>query len=136
MRDNKLFENVLNTSEPLASDAAQILMDMTYDTSYGLFDHADPRTANPLSPVMLHPGEQYYKEGPIYQAILRYERQDILDRFGLSLTEYLDLPEDYVTMLTDITIELGERDAKLANDAQKEPPNADRSRGAWRPTHK
>jgi hypothetical protein len=121
---------LLQTLEPLDSDAAQVMLSMAYDVSYGISDHYDPEKSKPLDTITLHAREDYKEVSGMYRAIERYNRQGIGNLFHLSLTDYLNLPKDIIEMITEIVIESAKRIDAITS---KEPTGGpyDGKRGSW-----
>lgn len=126
----------MTSSKEMPSDAAQVMLGMAYETTYGIYDHYSSADNNPLSTVAMHPAEEYKELSGLYRAIERYERQGINNRFGLSLTEYLELPRDAIAMLTDITIAIEKELSALENQAETGAKNDVRNHPSWRPIRK
>lgn len=93
---------------------------MGYDISTGIYDHENPTVSRPLAAEAAHPAESYSENSGIFHAMARYERQGIKDKFGLSLTEYLHLPRDYIEKLSNLLIQIGTRRKKAAAAAEAE----------------
>ena len=100
------------------SSEAQVMMSMAYDIVFGICDHRISQ--NPLDPVGYHDAEDYFQYSGLYRAIERFQRLEIHSRFGMSLTEYLDLPHDYVTAINDICLEAAQREQKAQKDVEQQ----------------
>lgn len=85
-------------TEGLDSISAKLILQEAYETLYGIFNHDDPSVAKtrPLALVALHPKENTAEYGKLYRMIDRYVINDVKGKFGLSLTEFLNLPHDIV----------------------------------------
>lgn len=116
----------------MPSDSAQVMLSMAYETTYGLYDHYNVSDNNPLASVAMHPAEDYSELSGLYRAIERYERQGVNNRFGLSLTEYLELPRDTIAMLTNITIAIDKEMSALENQADSGARHDVRNRTPWK----
>lgn len=119
-----MFESLYNETDVLNSDEAQVLGSLVYDIAYGIHDHNNPMSTNPLASVMQHPAEDYSSHSGLYRTIERYERQKISENFGLSLIEYLDLPRYVVDMLTNIFIDNARESERVANTMKKQAEEA------------
>lgn len=127
-----MIDRLMNSSDKLPSDSAQVMLSMAYDTTYGIYDHYNTSDTNPLTTVTMHPAEDYKELSGMYRAIERYERQGINNRFGLSLTEYLELPRSVIAMLTDITIAIDKEMSALENQAETGARHDVRNRTSWK----
>jgi len=132
MGRKKAIEDLLIHTEPVDSDAAQVLTSMAYDSSYGIYDHYDPNNNNPLEVVGMHDAEMYHKASGLYKAIERYERYDIHNRFGLSLTEYLDLPRDIIDSISDVVISIQEKLEAIENKQEAEANRDAGKKNPWK----
>lgn len=98
----------------MLSDSAQIASSLAYDINYDLCNHDDSKGTSSLASVSMHPHETYWPHSGLYQAILRYDTQEIHSLYGLSLLEYLELPRDMIDMITHrAMIRPVERDAAI-----------------------
>jgi hypothetical protein len=133
IEDGSPISILLETADTLDSDAAQIVMSMGYDKAFGIYDH-NAIGASPLSPLLYQDKEDYFEYSGIYRAILRYNRQEIQQLFGMSLIEYLHLPKHMVDMITKIVIKLAEQ-RKAAQDSIKRGVEHDINNpgGSWGP---
>lgn len=127
-----MIDRLMSQSEPMPSDAAQVMLSMAYETTYGIYDHYNPSDNDPLAPVAMHEAEQYKELSGLYRSIERYERQGIHNRFGLSLTDYLELPRDIIAMLTDITIAIDKEMSAIENNAETGAKHDVRNRTPWK----
>lgn len=86
----------------------QMLLRDAYDQAFGVFDHlqqrineqstSDPTNKRPLSSVAYHYPED--TEGVTITATVRtFAQLRIYERFGLSLTEFLELPHEYTQVV-------------------------------------
>lgn len=82
----------------LTFDQTAIELATLYETKFGIFNHADPiaRRARPLALVAVHPKEDSSRYSPLYNRISQYHRLKIRESFGITLTELLQMPRDYV----------------------------------------
>ncbi len=100
----------------------QLVLREMYETQYGIFNHDDPinERERPLSIVALHPKENWTKWSRLYRTIRRYDFHDIKGKFGLSLTEFLELPREIVELLFEISAERANRDQPQIDKAIRE----------------
>ncbi len=67
----------------------------------------DPELKRPLSSVALHDAENVCDPSRLYEVIKLYADRKVYTHYGLSLTDYLDLPHDIaVYIMTDCTTRL------------------------------
>lgn len=95
--------------------STKLVLQEEYETMYGIYNHDDPYNRRPLALVGMQPKEDISRYSKLYRTIRRYALHEIHAKFGLSLTEFLDLPHDIVELLFEISTE----------KAQKEQPNID-----------
>lgn len=87
--------------DPIPSTTTQIMLSALYETATDQYDHySNHADTDPLARVAMHSTEVYKKSSGLYRAIRRYEHQRINSRYNLSLTEYLDLPREMISMMT------------------------------------
>ncbi len=89
-------------------DASQLLIGL-YETHYGIFDHTDSQKAkeNPLALVTLHECEENSSTSNIHELVNTFITKEIYKNLGISLTEFLSLPREFVNLLINsLTIKL------------------------------
>jgi hypothetical protein len=99
------------------SISAKLVLQEEYETMYGIYNHDDPYNQRPLALVGMQPKEDVSRYSKLYRTIRRYSFHEIHSKFGLSLTEFLDLPHDIVELLFEIS----------AEQAQKQQPSIDKT---------
>lgn len=88
------------------SYSVQLILRESYETMYRIFNHDGVEAkARPLALVAMHPKEDSTSFSRLHRTIQRYDKQGIKDMFGLSLTEFLNLPRDYVELLFRLAVE-------------------------------
>lgn len=109
------MDELLKTAPKVDSISAQLLLREAYEISYLIFDH-NRHDAHPWSLCLQQPQEDYTNYSPLYRTINSYRLRDIHSRFGLSVTEFLDLPREFVTLMVKIAdIEMAEKSRDLDN---------------------
>jgi len=101
--------------KPLSGEEIDIVLNESYDQSYGIFNHDSPQ-ANPLSIVSMHESERYTEGSGLYNQIARYLKHPIKDRFGLDLIDFLNLPREYSEELIRLSA-IGQAAPTGASDA-------------------
>lgn len=111
-------DRFMRTMEPMSSDDVTIMMGITYDNAYRFTNHLDPElaAARPLMTIEQFDEEIYYKNSGLYHAIRRFEVQQIYQRYGLSLKDYLANPREINFMLTDASMEQAK---KIADEQER-----------------
>lgn len=66
---------------------------------YAIFDHERFSKHRPLALVAMHEKENASSHSRLYNTIQRFCNSDIHSTTGLSLTEFLALPREYVELL-------------------------------------
>lgn len=82
--------------------AAEIITLSCYQTEYGIHPHDRPRPDRPLALVAMHPKEDVMEGGPLFSHIRKFYNYQITKHFGLSLSEFLELPPFVTELLYDI----------------------------------
>ena len=83
------------------SYTTQLTLREEYQTVYGIYDH-DNDNSRPLAAVAMLPKENVYTNDPLDEMLERYRLHRINEKFGLSLTEFLDLPRERVQRIFEI----------------------------------
>jgi hypothetical protein len=96
---------IQHTSKTNTTDGKLILY-QAYETSNGIFDYlnqammetqiTDVEKKRPLSSVAFHPAEDFSNGSKLYEMIGLFMDLNIYTSTGLSLTEFLELPDDIV----------------------------------------
>lgn len=95
----------------------QMLLRQEYEKTFGIYDH-DNRTSDPpgYELILMNPSEDLDEHSKLYNTIRRYHINQIYKEFGLSLTDFLELPFDIVDFLYKVLSESRERAARAAED--------------------
>lgn len=96
-------------------DATLVLRDM-YDTKYGLYDHASAGNARPLASVEMRPSIDATHTELLETAVKSYVSNNIRTTYGLSLLEFLDLPQEVIKVLLKV---VGEKTVKATAELAK-----------------
>lgn len=89
---------------------------------YAIFNHlAAPK--RPLSSVAFHDCENYTEQTAIYDAIEDYGLNGYQEVWGLSLTEFLSLPQYMVKMVKEIHARVMEKKKALLSSIQNDLKN-------------
>lgn len=97
----------------------------TYEQTYGIANYDLPANQGPLGLVRRRPAESYGVGSGLYNFIARFSMYKIHEKFGLSLTEALQLPRHVTDEIFEIT-SLGnnesvspDKDPQIRNLAQQ-----------------
>lgn len=104
------IDELLDSVDSVGGIDAKILLIEAYETAYEIFDHENVDFNRPLSLVAMHEKECYGEVSGLRRRVERYNLHDIYNKFGLSLSEFLDLPRDYTEMLFSVVQEQAERE--------------------------
>ena len=96
--------SVLKTVSNVTGYEAEIILREAYDIAYGICDH-NREDISPLSLVKLHPSEDYEAVSPLRQKIKRYYKYEVFNKFGLSLSEFFELPRDVTECIFQLLYE-------------------------------
>tara|TARA_B100000767_G_C19604177_1_gene467003 strand:- start:388 stop:831 length:444 start_codon:yes stop_codon:yes gene_type:complete len=108
----KELSALLDGQENVSTLLAKILQVEAYDTAYGIADY-DGANVSGLDYVKMHPAESLNNDSLLYDAIRKFGKRNIAKTFGLSITEFLDLPRDIAEMVMSAALEV----AKDKNEA-------------------
>lgn len=98
-------------------DAKVALTDI-YETSTGVWDHLSnthKKKNRPLASVALHESESVTEGSELYTVMERYIKNEVYKEIGLSLTEFLNLPLEFVEFLFK-TIEISRAKKETENN--------------------
>lgn len=101
---------------------AELAMRVAYDTEYGIYDH-NTAHRSPMALVRMHPKEQLIEGGPLYKLVREYHSFKVYKEFGISLTEYLELPR----FVTELLLGICKEETKAAIKAADKQLNAMRN---------
>lgn len=103
----------------LDSITAQMLLREAYETSYHIYNH-DAADANPLAMVTHHHKEEVSEYGALYRTFYNYRVKDVYKYWGLSITEFLELPREFTDLMMRIIDEEAARDKQRLDAAEEE----------------
>ena len=101
------------------SISATLLLREAYEISYEINDHDRP-DAHPWSLVEQTQKEDYSSYSPLYHLFYRYRIRDIQKRWGLSITELLELPREFVDLIFEISKQEDIKDQKTYSEVKEE----------------
>lgn len=116
MGENTLLENILSQGKVLDSIAAQLVIRDAYETQFGIFDHGGPEAA-PLSLVEYRAKEDVSEYGALYRTFYQYHLYEVHKEWGLSITDFLNLPREFCSLMLRIS---SEKAARLTADTQRQ----------------
>lgn len=93
------LDTLLRELPAVRPTAAEYIARTSYQTEYGIYDHERLHGHQPLAVVAMHPKEDVIEGGPLFTHIRRYHSHQIYKQFGVSLTEFLELPLHVVELL-------------------------------------
>lgn len=74
-----------------------------YETVHGIYNHAIDDPDKPLAIVALHDGENTGIGSTLYERIELFAERGVTKHFGLSLSEFLELPTDVCDRILEIS---------------------------------
>lgn len=99
----------------------QLVMEF-YETYYGIHDFTKPGQA--LTPIAMHPKEEYFKNGIQDNRLRKYLELDVYAKTGLTFDEYLDRPryeiERLDRVLTEFRIKVNKLEEKTQEDLKRD----------------
>lgn len=119
--EDNLLRRVIETGPMVknSSDLQLMLRDM-YETTYGIYDHNKDRDEDLLSLVAIREGEDGSVGGHLYERIRQFDKREILKFFGLSVTEFLELPTDIANYLVELSVQKQASNHNVARDAEQQ----------------
>lgn len=100
----ELHNSGVRIDNPIALD---VLLSQAYDVTYGIFDY-DRNPNRPMAAQAVHPAENLTYKSSRRLRVRQYLSRGILARFGLDITEFLELSRQDIEMLLE--------EAALKND--------------------
>ena len=100
-------------------DANIVLYDL-YETNYGIYNHINAVKQKPLASVALHETEDNTTTSALYEAIETYHNKGIKELFGLSIKEYLDLPNEICIKLMEVANKNTQKNNTILSSIEKD----------------
>jgi len=113
------IDELLKTVEKIDSISAQIVLREAYEISYYIHDHAYG-TNHPWNLVLDRVKENYNEYGTLYRTVQAYHLREIHKRFGYNLTEFLELPREFVELIFKICESESVEEAKSFHNVKRE----------------
>lgn len=101
----KSIDDLIAKSPRLKSSDAQMVLRDGYETSYEIYNHADPKGEHPLALVMMNWNEDPITGGALHERMTQYIDLDIQKYFGISFLEFVDQPTYVVRMQIEMASE-------------------------------
>lgn len=95
----------------MCSSDVKLLLQEKYETVFKIYDH-DRDDAHPLALVTLHKAENTSLGSPYKKRMREYAMNGVLKYFGLSFTEFLDLPRDILEDILEASREEQRKEVK------------------------
>jgi hypothetical protein len=111
------LEDVTKIPRTLSSLETRIFMQDQYEIRTGIFDHVTNGAERPLSSVAMFPSEDFTSNGKTYDILQKYAQGNYREIWGLSIEEYLQLPQWKTRMMEKIADEILKKKTK-ALDAE------------------
>lgn len=99
------IDNIISTFNKVDNITGKILLREAYDITYGIYNH-DANEAHPWGLTLHTPKEDYWDYGPFKRMVYFYRTKDVFKRFGLNITEFLELPRVFCDHLLEVSGEL------------------------------
>lgn len=112
------IQNLIDNSPKLRFTDAQLLLQDIYESGYGIFDHSQAAVDNsrPLALVAMNWEENASDGSLLYERIELFKERQIYQIFGLSLTEFLELPRDICTKILESCGKKQNEEGKVVDD--------------------
>lgn len=112
-------DHLLSSAQKIDSLSAQILLREAYEVSYEIATSHEVNH-HPWGLVLERHKENYVEYGTTYRTIYAYRLREIHKKFGLNLTEFLDLPREYVELLFTIASKEAQEGSGALADLKEE----------------
>lgn len=99
---------------------AKLFLTEAYDIDYNLYNHNDPNLSHPFQQHLITEKKMIKPYGLFKQYMDRYYNHQILKFFGLSFTEFIQLPIDKVEDMFKATMSWAEKETAMIDDAKEE----------------
>lgn len=121
--DEFLSEVISNTPKLNGVDTDTLLRDV-YESSYQIYNHLGSSNnakgkKRPLASVALHDSEDITETSLLFNSFETFAQKGIKETFNLNLLEYLSLPTEYCTKLTEIATKEAIKKTGIINDLEK-----------------
>lgn len=118
--DVYITELLANTNGLSPIDAMQALIAL-YEAHYGIFDHLDGEKTKvrPLALVALHESEENSRTSSIHELVRLFVEKEIHKQTGITLTEFLAMPGEYINVIFDIVTDKSTKENKVADQILK-----------------
>lgn len=107
----------------LKSTDAQLLLRDSYETLYGIYNHAGAEGLDPLALVMMNPSENTVLRGPLRVRMKEYIDKGIQKYFGMSFDKFIDQPTYVIELMLIEANERIEKEAPAVNHLMNELSN-------------
>ena len=100
------LEDITKIPRALSPLETRIFMQDQYEIRTGIFDHITNGKERPLSSVAMFPSEDFTSNGRTYDMLQKYAHGNYREIWGLSIEEYLQLPQWKTRMMEKIADEI------------------------------
>lgn len=101
------------------SITAQVMLREAYEATMGFRNYDDPATS-PLSLVVDVPAEDVTERTLFTSYAERYRLNNVSKHYGLSLSEFLDLPFEYAEELLDLSLAASGAESRMMQNIAAE----------------
>lgn len=116
------INDMIQSLPPLSQVDARTVMQDQYETRLGIYNHQLSKD-RPLASVAMFPCENFTERSPLYDALEEYADGSFKEVWGLTVTEFLNLPQYQVRMIRDLTKEVLKRRTDIANAVKSDIEN-------------
>jgi len=117
---NVFIDKMFKTIPQLNSVDANMVMTSAHDIEYQIHNHLTDRQKRPLSSVGFHPCEDP-NDGSLLETMMRlYIVKNIREVYGMSLTDYLDMPMDVIDMMNKLADQENKSKANAVGNIEEE----------------
>lgn len=100
--DNPI-RDALKRAPQLHSSSVTLLLREAYETTYGIYNHDRTDPNRPLAILAAHPAENASLGSTLYERIEQFAELNVHKFFGLSFAELLELPNDVVLKILEVS---------------------------------
>lgn len=106
----------MDVAPVLCSTDTRLLLTDRYETTYGICNHDQADPTRPLLLIAMHPAEDTCTGSVLYERLEQFADLCITKHFGLSLTEFLELPTDVCSEIMRIAAKRQKLENTVASD--------------------
>jgi len=117
---DEIVINFLKDAPVLTGVDAQIVLYELYEIESGIYNHLNKIEKRPLSGVAFHDCEENTKTSILHTSIDQYAALGIREHFGMSLVEYLNLPQELCLKIIETCKDIIRKKSGIVDQIQQD----------------